>query len=44
MYQAARLDDLSMTLPTWVETVGVFVTLEEIILGKYTTRFNGTTF
>ena len=38
MYQAARLDDLSMTLPTWVETVGVFVTLEEIILGKYTVQ------
>lgn len=36
VYQAARLDDLQMTLPTWVETVGVFVTLEEILLGKYT--------
>ncbi len=35
MYQAARLDDVQMTLNTWVETVGVFVTLEEILLGKY---------
>ena len=35
MYQAARLDDMQMSLPTWVETVGVFVTLEEILLGKY---------
>ena len=35
MYQAARLDDIQMTLNTWVETVGVFVTLEEILLGKY---------
>ena len=35
MYQAARLDDMQMALPTWVETVGVFVTLEEILLGKY---------
>ena len=36
LYQAARLDDIQMTLPTWVETVGVFVTLEEILLGRYT--------
>ena len=36
LYQSARLDDMQMTLPTWVETVGVFVTLEEIILGRYT--------
>lgn len=36
MYQAARLDELQMALPTWTETVGVFVTLEEILLGKYT--------
>lgn len=35
LYQAARLDDMQMSLPTWVETVGVFVTLEEILLGKY---------
>jgi hypothetical protein len=35
MYQAARLDDIQMTLTTWTETVGVFVTLEEILLGKY---------
>ena len=35
MYQAARLDDMQMSLPTWVETVSVFVTLEEILLGKY---------
>jgi hypothetical protein len=36
LYQAARLDDYQLTLPTWTETVGVFVTLEEILLGKYT--------
>jgi hypothetical protein len=35
MYQAARLDDTQMSLNTWTETVGVFVTLEEILLGKY---------
>lgn len=35
LYQAARLDDFQLTLPTWTETVGVFVTLEEILLGKY---------
>lgn len=35
MYQAARLDDVQMSLNTWTETVGVFVTLEEILLGKY---------
>lgn len=35
LYQAARLDDIQMTLNTWVETVGVFVTLEEILLGRY---------
>ena len=35
MYQAARLDDIQMSLPTWTETVAVFVTLEEILLGKY---------
>lgn len=35
MYQSARLDDAQMTLPTWTETVAVFVTLEEILLGKY---------
>lgn len=35
LYQAARLDHKQMALPTWVETVGVFVTLEEILLGKY---------
>lgn len=35
MYQAARLDDIQMDLPTWTETVGVFVTLEEILLGRY---------
>lgn len=34
VYQAARLDDAHMTLDTWTETVGVFVTLEEILLGK----------
>lgn len=36
LYQAARLDDYQLTLPTWTETVAVFVTLEEILLGKYT--------
>lgn len=36
MYQSARLDNTYMSLPVWVETVGVFVTLEEILLGKYT--------
>ena len=36
LYQAARLDDMQMTIPTWVETVGIFVTLEEILLGKVT--------
>lgn len=35
MYQAARLDDMQMSLPLWTETVAVFVTLEEILLGKY---------
>jgi hypothetical protein len=35
LYQAARLDDFQLTLPTWTETVGVFVTLEEILLGRY---------
>ena len=35
MYQAARLDDIQMSIDTWVETVAVFVTLEEILLGKY---------
>ncbi|RLI44588.1 hypothetical protein DRO61_11975, partial [Candidatus Bathyarchaeota archaeon] len=35
MYQAARLDDRSMSLPVWTETVGVYITLEEILLGKY---------
>jgi hypothetical protein len=35
LYQAARLDDIQMSIDTWVETVGVFVTLEEILLGKY---------
>ena len=35
LYQAARLDDMQMSLPTWTETVGVYVTLEEILLGKY---------
>jgi len=35
MYQAARLDDIQMTLETWVETVAVFVTMEELLLGKY---------
>lgn len=35
LYQAARLDHTQMTINTWVETVGVFVTLEEILLGKY---------
>lgn len=34
LYQAARLDHTQMSLNTWVETVGVFVTLEEILLGK----------
>lgn len=34
LYQAARLDNVYMSLPTWVETVSVFVTLEEILLGK----------
>ena len=36
LYQAARLDDKQMYLPIWTETVGVYVTLEEILLGKYT--------
>ena len=35
MYQAARLDDIQMSMDVWTETVGVFVTLEEILLGKY---------
>jgi hypothetical protein len=35
MYQAARLDNTFMAMETWVETVGVMVTLEEILLGKY---------
>ena len=35
LYQAARLDDMQMHLPIWTETVGVYVTLEEILLGKY---------
>jgi len=35
MYQAARLDDIQMSMETWTETVAVFVTLEEILLGKY---------
>ena len=35
VYKAARLDDMQMALPTWTETVGVFITLEEILLGKY---------
>lgn len=35
MYQAARLDKAYLTMDTWVETVAVFVTLEEILLGKY---------
>jgi len=35
MYQAARLDDKQMSLPVWTETVAVMVTLEEILLGKY---------
>jgi len=38
MYKAARLDSTQMTLNTWIETVGVYVTLEEILLGKYTLR------
>ena len=38
LYQAARLDDRQMSLPIWVETVSVFVTLEEILLGKYSLR------
>lgn len=36
LYQAARLDEVHLALPTYTETVGVFVTLEEILLGKYT--------
>ena len=36
LYQSARLDEIHLALPTWTETVGVFVTLEEILLGKYT--------
>jgi len=35
LYQAARLDDRQMSLPVWTETVGVYITLEEILLGKY---------
>jgi len=35
LYQAARLDDKQMSLPVWTETVGVYITLEEILLGKY---------
>lgn len=34
LYQAARLDSKQMYLPIWTETVGVYVTLEEILLGK----------
>ncbi len=37
-YEAARLDTVHMSLPTWTETVSVFVTLEEILLGKYSLR------
>jgi len=36
LYQSARLDDVQFPMPVWVETVAVFVTLEEILLGKYT--------
>ena len=38
VYQAARLDKTEMSLDVWTETVGVFITLEEILLGKYTLR------
>lgn len=35
VYQAARLDSTYLTVDTYVETVGLFVTLEEILLGRY---------
>jgi hypothetical protein len=35
LYHAARWDDVNYTLQTWTETVGVFLTLEEFLLGKY---------
>lgn len=34
IYRAARLDSKYFSLPTHVETVSVYVTLEELILGK----------
>ena len=34
MYQAARLDDMQLTIPTFVETVQ-YSLREEILLGKY---------
>ena len=36
IYKARRLDDKNMFLPTRVYTCAVYVTLEEILLGKYT--------
>lgn len=35
LYQAARLDSDNFQLETWTETVAVFITLEEYLLGKY---------
>lgn len=35
LYHAARLDDIQMSMDVWTETVSVYVTLEEILLGKY---------
>lgn len=35
LYQSARWDDVNYTLETWTETVGVYLTLEEFLLGKY---------
>lgn len=36
IYRAARLDNGNFQVPTQVYTVGVYVTLEDIILGTYT--------
>lgn len=36
IYRAARLSGSTFTLPTYVETAAVFISLEEILLGKVT--------
>lgn len=35
LYEAARLDTSYFELDTYTETVGIYISLEEIILGKY---------